>query len=242
MFTLGGASVLELQNIHVKYGHVPALQGVSLMVSEGEIVSLIGGNGAGKSTTLRAIQGIVTVSRGVVKWKGRDITGTAPHKVVAMGISHCPEGRQMFPAMTVLENLKMGATAKPDTARTKDLLDYVFESFPRLSERKAQMAGSLSGGEQQMLAIGRALMASPELLMLDEPSMGLAPKLVDSIFDIVTYINRKGISVLLVEQNAFMALEVSNRTFVIENGAVNLSGPSHELINQEHVREAYLGM
>ncbi len=234
--------MLELHDIHVSYGHVPALQGVSLKVTEGEIVALIGGNGAGKSTTLRAIQGIVPVVQGTIEWKGNDITNTAPHRVVSMGISHCPEGRQVFPAMSVLENLKMGATAKPDNARMKKMLEYVFESFPRLAERKAQMAGSLSGGEQQMLAIGRALMASPELLMLDEPSMGLAPKLVDSIFEMVEHINRQGISILLVEQNAFMALEVSSRTYVIENGAVNLSGPSNELINQEHIREAYLGM
>lgn len=234
--------MLELQDIHVAYGHVPALQGVSLKVAEGEIVALIGGNGAGKSTTLRAIQGIVPVARGTIRWKGSDMAGTAPHRVVAMGISHCPEGRQVFPAMTVLENLKMGATAKPDATRMKNLLAYVFESFPLLAERKSQMAGSLSGGEQQMLAIGRALMASPELLMLDEPSMGLAPKLVDSIFEMVTHINREGISILLVEQNAFMALEVSARTYVIENGTINLSGPSNELINQEHIREAYLGM
>jgi branched-chain amino acid transport system ATP-binding protein len=234
--------VLELRDIYVSYGHVPALQGVSLKVAEGEIVALIGGNGAGKSTTLRAIQGIVSVARGSIAWRGSDITDMAPHRVVAMGISHCPEGRQVFPAMTVLENLKMGATAKPDVVRMKKLLEYVFESFPRLAERKGQMAGSLSGGEQQMLAIGRALMASPELLMLDEPSMGLAPKLVDSIFEMVEHINRQGISILLVEQNAFMALEVSSRTYVIENGAVNLSGLSNKLINHEHIREAYLGM
>ncbi|MCF8078356.1 MAG: ABC transporter ATP-binding protein [Desulfobacterales bacterium] len=234
--------MLELQEIHVSYGHVPALRGVSLQVEEGEIVALIGGNGAGKTTTLRAIQGIMPTTSGKVLWKGTDITGKPPYQVVAMGISHCPEGRQVFPHMTVLENLKMGAIAKAESVRDSRLMEYVFETFPHLAERKRQMAGSLSGGEQQMLAIGRAMMASPDLLMLDEPSMGLAPKLVDSIFEMIGHINEQGISILLVEQNAFIALETSNRSYVIENGSIGLSGPSAELIHQEHIREAYLGM
>lgn len=234
--------MLELQDIHVSYGHVPALGGVSLEVGEGEIVALIGANGAGKSTTLRAIQGIMPTTRGKVFWKGNDITGTPPYRVVAMGISHCPEGRQVFPHMTVLENLKMGAIAKPEAKADHRVLEYVFDSFPHLAERKRQMAGSLSGGEQQMLAIGRAMMAGPDLLMLDEPSMGLAPKLVDNIFEMIVHINQQGISILLVEQNAFIALETSNRCYVIESGSIGLSGSSAELVHQEHVREAYLGL
>ena len=234
--------MLELRNIHVSYGHVPALRGVSLTVEKGEIVALIGANGAGKSTTLRAIQGIMAPLKGNIYWNGEDITNLAPHKVVGKGIAHCPEGRQIFPSMTVMENLKMGAIAIPNADQDKETLEYVLSLFPRLEERKTQMAGSLSGGEQQMLAIGRALMASPKLLMLDEPSMGLAPLLVESIFEMIKDINVKGISVLLVEQNAYMALETSTRSYVIENGEITLSGRSVELIHHTHVQEAYLGI
>ncbi|MFO7714688.1 ABC transporter ATP-binding protein [Desulfosarcina sp.] len=234
--------MLELRDIHVSYGHVPALRGVSLTVEKGEIVALIGANGAGKSTTLRAIQGIMAPLKGNIYWNGEDITNLAPHKVVGKGIAHCPEGRQIFPSMTVMENLKMGAIAIPNADQDKETLEYVLSLFPRLEERKAQMAGSLSGGEQQMLAIGRALMASPKLLMLDEPSMGLAPLLVESIFEMIKDINVKGISVLLVEQNAYMALETSTRGYVIENGEITLSGRSVELIHHTHVQEAYLGI
>ena len=234
--------MLELRDIHVSYGHVPALRGISLTVEKGEIVALIGANGAGKSTTLRAIQGIMAPLKGNIYWNGEDITNLAPHKVVGRGIAHCPEGRQIFPSMTVMENLKMGAIAIPNADQDKETLEYVLSLFPRLEERKAQMAGSLSGGEQQMLAIGRALMASPKLLMLDEPSMGLAPLLVESIFEMIKDINVKGISVLLVEQNAYMALETSTRGYVIENGEITLSGRSVELIHHTHVQEAYLGI
>ena len=234
--------MLELRDIHVAYDHVPALRGVSLSVDAGEIVALIGANGAGKSTTLRAVQGIVKTGKGDVFWEGDRITGTPSHRVVQKGIAHCPEGRQVFPNMTVAENLNMGATALGNSGRKSELLCYVYENFPRLAERKRQFAGSLSGGEQQMLAIGRALMASPKLLMLDEPSMGLSPILVESIFDMIRAINKQGISILLVEQNAYMALENSTRAYVIENGEIRLTGSSEELIDNEHVRQAYLGI
>jgi branched-chain amino acid transport system ATP-binding protein len=234
--------VLELRDIHVAYDHVPALRGVSLRVDRGEIVALIGANGAGKSTTLKAIQGIVKTGKGDIFWEGNRITGTPPHRVVQKGIAHCPEGRQVFPNMTVAENLNMGAIALGNSDRKRELLGYVYENFPHLAERKRQFAGSLSGGEQQMLAIGRALMASPKLLMLDEPSMGLAPILVEAIFDMIRAVNMQGISILLVEQNAYMALENSTRTYVIENGEIRLAGFSKELIDNEHVRQAYLGI
>lgn len=234
--------MLELRDIHVAYDHVPALRGVSLRVDRGEIVALIGANGAGKSTTLKAIQGIVKTGKGDIFWEGNRITGTPPHQVVQKGIAHCPEGRQVFPNMTVAENLNMGAIALGNSGRKRELLGYVYENFPHLAERKRQFAGSLSGGEQQMLAIGRALMASPKLLMLDEPSMGLAPILVEAIFDMIRAVNMQGISILLVEQNAYMALENSTRTYVIENGEIRLAGFSKELIDNEHVRQAYLGI
>lgn len=234
--------MLELRDIHVAYDHVPALRGVSLRVDRGEIVALIGANGAGKSTTLKAIQGIVKTGKGDIFWEGNRITGTPPHQVVQKGIAHCPEGRQVFPNMTVAENLNMGAIALGNSDRKRELLGYVYENFPHLAERKRQFAGSLSGGEQQMLAIGRALMASPKLLMLDEPSMGLAPILVEAIFDMIRAVNMQGISILLVEQNAYMALENSTRTYVIENGEIRLAGFSKELIDNEHVRQAYLGI
>jgi len=234
--------VLELRDVHVSYDHVPALRGVSLYVGKGEIVALIGANGAGKSTTLRAIQGIVSVSSGQVLWETQNITGTAPFRVVSLGIAHCPEGRQVFPAMTVEENLSMGATAISGASQKSKSLSYVYQTFRRLQERSRQMAGSLSGGEQQMLAIGRALMANPKMVMLDEPSMGLAPKLVDAIFEMVKAINQQGISILLVEQNAYMALDTADRGYVIENGEIALSGNTHELAKNPHVREAYLGI
>jgi branched-chain amino acid transport system ATP-binding protein len=234
--------VLELKNICVSYDHVPALRGVSLKVEDGEVVALIGANGAGKTTTLRAIQGIVKVTSGQVWWERQDITGTAPFRIVSLGISHCPEGRQVFPAMTVEENLNMGATAIPSSARKTESLGYVYQTFPRLAERKGQMAGSLSGGEQQMLAIGRALMASPKLMMLDEPSMGLAPRLVEAIFDMIKTIHEQGISILLVEQNAYLALDSASRGYVIENGEITLAGNTRELVENPYVREAYLGI
>jgi branched-chain amino acid transport system ATP-binding protein len=234
--------VLELKDIHVSYGHVPALRGISLKVDSGEIVALIGANGAGKSTTLRAIQGIIHPTKGSIHWNDQDITNKATHRIVADGIAHCPEGRQVFPSMTVLENLKMGAIASADNLQSMDVLDYVLSSFPILAERRQQYAGSLSGGEQQMLSIGRALMASPKLLLLDEPSMGLAPLLVERIFEMIQSINDKGISILLVEQNAYIALEICTRAYVVESGEVALSGLSGELVRNAHVQEAYFGV
>jgi len=234
--------MLELQNVSVAYDQVPALREISFSVEAGEIVALIGANGAGKSTTLKAIQGVVKTNTGRIYWESGEITNIAPYRVVSMGISHCPEGRQVFPAMTVDENFKLGAIVLTDTKKKRDLLEYVYGIFPRLAERKLQLAGSLSGGEQQMLAIGRALMANPRLLMLDEPSMGLAPKLVESIFDMIQSINAQGISILLVEQNASIALETAARAYVMENGTINLSGPAADLLHDSHVQKAYLGV
>ncbi|MCB2190466.1 MAG: ABC transporter ATP-binding protein [Deltaproteobacteria bacterium] len=234
--------MLDLNDVRVSYDNVPALRGVSLTVDEGEIVSLIGANGAGKSTTLRAVQGMMKIKSGEVLWKGQKITGAPSHKVVRLGIAHCPEGRQVFPDMTIAENLNMGGMVLDDAQRKRQLTEYVYERFPRLAERRRQMAGSLSGGEQQMLAIGRALMADPKLLMLDEPSMGLAPILVEGIFEMIRTINQEGISILLVEQNAYMALENSSRAYVIENGKIGASGLSSDLLNDEYVREAYMGL
>ncbi|MBU4563632.1 MAG: ABC transporter ATP-binding protein [Proteobacteria bacterium] len=238
----GGRPVLDLKDVRVSYDNVPALRGVSLTVESGEIVALIGANGAGKSTTLRAIQGMVKIKNGEITWQGQRLTGAPPHQVVRHGIAHCPEGRQVFPDMTIAENLNMGGMVLGDAKRRQELTDYVYQRFPRLAERPRQMAGSLSGGEQQMLAIGRALMADPKLLMLDEPSMGLAPILVESIFEMIRTINQEGISILLVEQNAYMALEHSTRAYVIESGKIGASGLSSDLLNDEYVREAYLGI
>ncbi|MCB2227837.1 MAG: ABC transporter ATP-binding protein [Desulfarculaceae bacterium] len=234
--------MLDLKKLRVFYDNVPALRDVSLSVDSGEIVALIGANGAGKSTTLRAIQGMVKINSGEITWQGRRLTGAPPHKVVRQGIAHCPEGRQVFPDMTIAENLNMGGMVLDDAHRRQELTDYVYESLPRLAERPKQLAGSLSGGEQQMLAIGRALMADPKLLMLDEPSMGLAPILVESIFEMIRVINKQGISILVVEQNAYMALENSTRAYVIESGRIGKSGLSRVLLDDEYVREAYLGI
>lgn len=234
--------MLELRDIHVFYDHVPALKGLSLNVKKGEIVALIGGNGAGKSTTLRAIQGLAKIFKGDVLWENKIITGMEPYEIVSLGIAHCPEGRQVFPSMTVEENLAMGKVAASNKDNKTNSLSFVYEIFPRLAERKRQMAGSLSGGEQQMLAIGRALMPNPKLLMLDEPSMGLAPILVESIFEMIKNINQQGITILIVEQNAYMALENASRGYVIENGIIGLFGNSKELLDNPHVREAYLGI
>lgn len=234
--------MLELRDVHVFYDQVPALLGISLRVDPGEVVAVIGANGAGKSTTLQAIQGLVRVKSGEVLWQGALVTNAPPHKVVRQGIAHCPEGRQVFPHMTVDENLTMGAVTLGDAHRQREIRSFVYEIFPRLAERRRQGAGSLSGGEQQMLAIGRALMSAPKLLMLDEPSMGLSPLLVEAIFDMIRLINKEGISLLLVEQNAYMALEHSHRAYVLENGRIGLSGASEGLIDDEHVKEAYLGL
>ena len=233
--------VLELDRVQTFYGTIQALQGISLRVEAGEIVTLIGANGAGKSTTLRSINGLVHPRRGTIRFQGQDITHTPAHAVVGMGISQSPEGRKLFPRMSVTENLEMGAFQRRDKAGIKEDMDRVFELFPRLAERRGQNAGTMSGGEQQMCAIGRALMARPKLLMLDEPSMGLAPIFVEKIFEIVIEINKQGTPVLLVEQNALMALEVAQRGYVLETGTVALEGPAAELKTNEQVRKTYLG-
>jgi branched-chain amino acid transport system ATP-binding protein len=234
-------AVLEVDGVHTFYGTIHALKGITLQVLEGEIVTLIGSNGAGKSTTLRSINGLIHPRRGKIAFQGRDITRTAPHDVVALGISQSPEGRRLFPRMSVLENLEMGAFQRKDRGELKDDIERVFTLFPRLAERRAQKAGTMSGGEQQMCAIGRALMARPKLLMLDEPSLGLAPIFVERIFETVVEINRQGTAILLVEQNALMALDVARRGYVPETGHVALEGPAEELKTNEQVRKTYLG-
>ncbi len=232
-------AMLELQNVHTYYGHIHALKGISLTVAKGEVVTLIGSNGAGKSTTLRTISGLEAPRTGKVLLRGQELNGIPAHKIATMGVAQSPEGRRIFPRMTVLENLEMGAfcRGKVDSAD----LDRVFSLFPRLKERITQKAGTMSGGEQQMLAIGRALMAHPELLLLDEPSMGLSPILVEAIFNIVVEINKQGTTVLLVEQNALMALGVAHRGYVLQTGQIVLSGDAKSLMQDELVRKAYLG-
>ncbi len=234
--------LLEVEDLRVHYGHVEALKGISLTVDDGEVVTLIGANGAGKSTTLKTISGVRPVTSGSVRFQGDDITGQAPHRVVELGICQAPEGRGIFPGMTVMENLEMGAYARRGgRAALAPDLKRVFELFPRLEERRRQAGGTLSGGEQQMLAIGRALMARPKLLLLDEPSMGLAPKLVTQIFEIVSEINDQGTTVLLVEQNAAQALKRANRAYVLEAGRIVRSAEAASLLDDESVKAAYLG-
>jgi len=235
--------ILEVSDIHTFYGSIEALKGISIDVREGEIVTLIGANGAGKSTTLRSINGLSHPRRGTIRFQGRDITNAPPHDVVKMGISQSPEGRRLFPRMSVLENLEMGAFQRPRNEREiREDLDRVYTLFPRCAERKSQNAGTLSGGEQQMVAIGRALMARPKLLMLDEPSMGLAPIFVERIFDIIKEINQQGTTILLVEQNALMALDVAARGYVLETGRVALADSAPALKENDQVRKAYLGV
>jgi branched-chain amino acid transport system ATP-binding protein len=235
------ATVLELADVHTYYGSIHALKGVSLAVREGEIVTLIGANGAGKSTTLRSINGLNRPRSGAIRFQGREITTTPPHDIVKQGISQSPEGRRLFPRMSVLENLEMGAFQRSDRAGIGQDLDRVYALFPRLHERRLQKAGTLSGGEQQMVAIGRALMARPKLLLLDEPSMGLAPIFVERIFEIVQEINAQGTPILLVEQNALMALDVADRGYVLETGTVALADDAKKLRENEQVRKTYLG-
>jgi branched-chain amino acid transport system ATP-binding protein len=235
-------TVLDVEGIHTFYGAIEALKGISLEVREGEIVTLIGANGAGKTTTLRSINGLNHPRRGKIVFAGRDITTTPPHEVVKSGISQSPEGRKLFPRMTVVENLEMGAFQRTDRANLSDDIDRVFTLFPRLAERRSQKAGTMSGGEQQMLAIGRALMARPKLLLLDEPSMGLAPILVEKIFEIIKEINEQGTPILLVEQNAHKALAIAHRAYVLETGSIVMQGSGEELLRSEDVARAYLGM
>lgn len=233
--------MLEITNLHVHFGVIHAIKGISLTVNDGEIVTLIGANGAGKTTTLRTISGLKKPSEGTIFFDGRDITSLSAQERVKLGISQVPEGRRVFSSMTVLENLELGAYLRKDRDGIAKDLDMVFERFPILAERRKQQAGTLSGGEQQMLAMGRALMSRPKLLCLDEPSMGLAPLLVQEIFDIIKDINEKGTTVLLVEQNANMALQIAHRAYVMETGKITLSGTGKELLQSDEVKKAYLG-
>lgn len=233
--------MLKVEDISVYYGAIQAIKSISLEVEEGSIVTLIGANGAGKTTTLKTISGILKPRTGSITFKGQDITKTPPQQIVGMGISQVPEGRRIFPGMSVMENLEMGAYLRRDKGGISKDLDTVFDRFPRLLERKKQLAGTLSGGEQQMLAIGRALMSKPQLLLLDEPSMGLAPLLVKEIFSIIKDINERGTTVLLVEQNANMALSIAGKAYVLETGQIVLSGLASELARSPQVKKAYLG-
>ena len=239
--TQTAATILELEDVHTYYGSIHALKGISLEVREGEIVTLIGANGAGKSTTLRSINGLNRPRSGTIRYQGREVTTTPPHELVKRGISQSPEGRRLFPRMTVLENLEMGAFQRSDRGGIKEDLERVFDLFPRLAERKAQKAGTMSGGEQQMCAIGRALMARPKLLLLDEPSMGLAPIFVERIFETIVEVNEQGTPILLVEQNALMALDVADRGYVLETGRIALADDAKSLRQNEQVRKTYLG-
>jgi branched-chain amino acid transport system ATP-binding protein len=238
----GTQPVLEVRDVHTYYGHVHALKGISLSVAPGEIVALIGANGAGKSTTLRTISGLLRPKQGEISIGGKMVAGLPAHQIVFLGVSHAPEGRKIFSTLSVNENLNMGAYALGGAkARIEEHREKVFTLFPRLKERRSQLAGTLSGGEQQMLAIGRALMSDPKLLLLDEPSLGLAPLLVKTIFDTVREINRSGVTILLVEQNARAALKLATTGYVLETGNIVLSGPAQQLLADERVRKAYLG-
>lgn len=233
--------MLKIENLQVHYGGIQALRGISLEVPDGKIVTLIGANGAGKSTTLRTITGLVKAAGGSIQWDGQELLGKSIDKIVTTGIAMSPEGRRVFPDMTVLENLKIGAYLRRDKAEIAKDIQWVYSLFPRLEERSWQLAGTLSGGEQQMLAVGRALMSKPKLLMLDEPSLGLAPIVVREIFDIIRTVNQQGITVLLNEQNANMALKVADYAYVLETGTLTLSGTGAELLTNEQVKAAYLG-
>jgi len=240
--TAAAGDILQLEDVHLYYGAIHALKGISLRVGAGEIVTLIGANGAGKSTTLRAINGLNRPRQGSIHFEGHEITTSAPHTIVKNGIAQSPEGRRLFPRMTVTENLEMGAFQRNDRSGIREDMDRVFELFPRLHERRGQKAGTMSGGEQQMCAIGRALMARPKLLLLDEPSLGLAPIFVERIFEIVKEINKQGTTVLLVEQNALMALDVAQRGYVMETGTIALADDAKALRENEQVQKTYLGV
>lgn len=233
--------MLKISNLNVFYGGIHALTDVDIEVNEGEIVTLIGANGAGKTSTLRAISGLVSPASGTIEFEGQKLNKVPPHKIPYMGISHVPEGRRIFANMSVAENLQLGAYCRKDKSNIEKDYEAVFEKFPRLKERMKQRAGTLSGGEQQMLAMGRALMARPKILLLDEPSMGLAPIIVEEIFSIIQDINKSGTTILLVEQNANMALSIANRAYVIETGRITLEGKASELLSNESVKKAYLG-
>ena len=233
--------MLKIENLHVSYGGIQALRGVSLEVPDGKIVTLIGANGAGKSTTLRTITGLVKAASGSIQWNGEELLGKSIDKIIGSGIAMSPEGRRVFADMSVLENLRIGAYLRKDKEGIEEDIKWVYSLFPRLEERSWQLAGTLSGGEQQMLAVGRALMSRPKLMMLDEPSLGLAPLVVQDIFSIIGEINKQGVTVLLIEQNANMALKIADLAYVLETGNITMSGTGAELLANEKVREAYLG-
>ena len=233
--------MLTVTDLSVKYGVIPALKGISFEVGEGEVVALIGANGAGKTTTLHTVTGLVEAVSGKIEFLGADITKVPAHKIVAMGMAHVPEGRRVFPEMTVYQNLMLGAYTRKDSAEKAASLESVYGHFPRLKEREKQLAGALSGGEQQMLAMGRALMSRPKILLMDEPSMGLSPILVNEIFSIIEEVSREGTTVLLVEQNARKALSIADRAYVLETGSIILSGSAQDLLHNDEIRKAYLG-
>ncbi len=233
--------MLEIKDLNVFYGAVHAIKGISISVEQGELVSLIGANGAGKTTTLHAISGLVPVSSGTIELDGKNLVKTSPDKIISLGLAHVPEGRHVFARMTVEENLRMGAYIIKDAAKINENLETVYKHFPRLKERRKQLAGTLSGGEQQMLATGRALMTDPKIVLMDEPSMGLSPLLVKEIFAIIQQLHESGITILLVEQNAKMALAVSDRAYVLETGKISMSGKASQLAEDDRVRKAYLG-
>ncbi|MGN0586868.1 MAG: ABC transporter ATP-binding protein [Oscillospiraceae bacterium] len=234
-------ALLSIENLEVYYGVINAVKGISFEVNQGEIIALIGANGAGKTTILHTITGLVPAKSGSIMFEGKDLLKTPPHKIVSMGMAHVPEGRRIFQQLTVLENLKLGAYTRSDKKEIADTLEMVYTRFPRLKERTKQVAGTLSGGEQQMLAMGRALMSHPKIILMDEPSMGLSPLYVSEIFDIIRSVNETGTTVLLVEQNAKKALSIANRAYVLETGNIVLSGDAKELMNDDSVKKAYLG-
>ena len=234
-------ALLEVKDIQVYYGMIQALKGISFEVNEGEVIALIGANGAGKTTTLHTVTGLLRSKSGQIMFDGQDITKVPPHKIVTMGMAHVPEGRRVFSNMTVLQNLKMGAFTRTDKDEIEDTLKKVYKRFPRLEERQGQTAGTLSGGEQQMLAMGRALMSKPRIILMDEPSMGLSPIFVNEIFDIIKEVSESGTTVLLVEQNAKKALSIADRAYVLETGKIILDGNADDLLNDESVQKAYLG-
>ena len=234
-------AMLEVSNLKVNYGMIQAIKGISFKVEEGEIIDLIGAKGAGKTTTLHTVSGLLKAREGSILFNGKELTKTQPHKIVEMGMAHVPEGRRIFQQLTVYENLILGAYTRSDKKEIAENLEMIYKRFPRLEERKKQIAGTLSGGEQQMLAMGRALMSNPKIVLMDEPSMGLSPLLVSEIFDIIQSINKSGTTVLLVEQNAKKALSIANRAYVLETGNIVLEGDAKELMNNDQIKKAYLG-
>ncbi len=234
-------AMLEIKDLEVYYGMIQAIKGISFEVNEGEVIALIGANGAGKTTILHTITGLINAQNGSVMFEGKDITKVPAHKIVSMGMAHVPEGRRVFANLTVLQNLKMGAYTRKDKSEIEETLETIYQRFPRLKERQNQLAGTLSGGEQQMLAMGRALMSHPKIILMDEPSMGLSPIFVNEIFDIIKSVSAGGTTVLLVEQNAKKALSIANRAYVLETGKIVLSGDAKELLNNDSIKKAYLG-